>query len=170
MRINNPKSLVLRGRIPCDGGFSLIETIIFIIIVSVALAGVLAVMNFTTKHSADPLIRKQEIAIAESLLEEITSQNFTPGGFSGAATQANRPYFDDVGDYAGFTTIGIYPLDSSVLVPGLSAYSIAPVTVTTANLGPAANLVTNAKLITVTVSGPDGTSVSLSGYRTGYGN
>ncbi len=52
-------------------GISLIELIMFIVIVSVGIAGILSVMNVTTKASADPLLRKQALAIAESLLEEI---------------------------------------------------------------------------------------------------
>lgn len=58
-------------------GISLIELIMFIVIVSVGVAGILSVMNLTTKASADPLIRKQALAIAESLLEEISLQPFT---------------------------------------------------------------------------------------------
>jgi MSHA pilin protein MshD len=58
-------------------GISLIELIMFIVIVSVALAGILLVMNVTTKSSADPLIHKQAIAIAESLLEEVELMPFT---------------------------------------------------------------------------------------------
>ena len=60
-----------------ERGISLIELIMFIVIVSVALAGILLVMNVTTKSSADPLIRKQALAIAESLLEEVELQPFT---------------------------------------------------------------------------------------------
>lgn len=58
-------------------GISLIELIMFIVIVSVALAGILLVMNVTTRSSADPLIRKQALAIAESLLEEVEVMPFT---------------------------------------------------------------------------------------------
>lgn len=58
-------------------GISLIELIMFIVIVSVALAGILLVMNVTTKGSADPLIHKQALAIAESLLEEVELMPFT---------------------------------------------------------------------------------------------
>lgn len=58
-------------------GISLIELIMFIVIVSVALAGILLVMNVTTRSSADPLIRKQALAIAESLLEEVELMPFT---------------------------------------------------------------------------------------------
>ena len=62
---------------PEQRGISLIELIVFIVIVSVALAGILLVMNVTTKNSADPLIHKQALAIAESLLEEIELMPFT---------------------------------------------------------------------------------------------
>jgi MSHA pilin protein MshD len=58
-------------------GISLIELIMFIVIVSVALAGILLVMNVTTKNSADPLVHKQALAIAESLLEEVELMPFT---------------------------------------------------------------------------------------------
>ncbi len=58
-------------------GVSLVELIMFIVIVSVALAGILLVMNTTTRGSADPLIHKQALAIAESLLEEVELMPFT---------------------------------------------------------------------------------------------
>ncbi len=58
-------------------GVSLVELIMFIVIVSVALTGIVLVMNVTTRHSADPLIHKQALAIAESLLEEVELMPFT---------------------------------------------------------------------------------------------
>lgn len=58
-------------------GISLIELILFIVIVGVAVVGILLVMNITTKSSADPILRKQALAIAESLLEEIELMPFT---------------------------------------------------------------------------------------------
>lgn len=58
-------------------GISLVELIIFIVVVSVALAGVLLVMNTVTGKSADPLIHKQALAIAESLLEEVELMPYT---------------------------------------------------------------------------------------------
>ena len=66
------QDLILRQR-----GISLIELIMFIVIISIALAGILLVMNRVTSHSADTLIRKQSLAIAESLLEEVELMPFT---------------------------------------------------------------------------------------------
>src|SRR4051794_24643993 len=60
-----------------QAGISLIELIMFMVIVSVGLAGILSVMTVTTRASADPMLRKQAIAVAESLLEEIQLQPFT---------------------------------------------------------------------------------------------
>ena len=58
-------------------GLSLIELIIFIMVVGVALMAVVGVMAFTTKHGADPLRRKQALMIAESLIEEVQLARFT---------------------------------------------------------------------------------------------
>ena len=58
-------------------GLSLIELLVFIVVVGVALAGVLAAINVAARGSADPMVRKQALAAAESLLEEIEQQPFT---------------------------------------------------------------------------------------------
>lgn len=110
-------------------GISLIELIMFIVIVSVALAGILLVMNVTTRSSADPLIHKQALAIAESLLEEVELMPFTfcdpddpvaglastvditactaPAGGEAIGPEAVEtryavPQYDNVNDYNGF--------------------------------------------------------------------
>lgn len=148
-------------------GLTLIELILFIVIVGVALAGVIGAFVFTTKTSADPMVRKQAIAVGESLLEEIMLKSFSnpPGGFTGPPTQGNRPFFDDVGDYNGFSTTGIYTVDGTP-VPGLANYSVS-VTVAAVPWGgiPASDV----RLVTVTVTDPSGQTVTLSGYRTNYG-
>ena len=58
-------------------GTSLVELIVFIVIISTALAGILLVMNLVTHHSADSVVHKQALAIAESLLEEVELMPFT---------------------------------------------------------------------------------------------
>lgn len=58
-------------------GFTLIELVMFIVIVGAALAGVLSAFSTTVRSSADPMIRKQMVAIAEALMSEITLHPFT---------------------------------------------------------------------------------------------
>jgi MSHA pilin protein MshD len=58
-------------------GVTLVELIVFIVIVGVAMAGVFAAFNTITAASADPQVRKQMLAIAESLMEEIQLMPFT---------------------------------------------------------------------------------------------
>ena len=60
-----------------QGGVTLVEMIMFMVIISIALAGILQVMRFTTANSADPLRRKQALMIAEALLEEVRQAGFT---------------------------------------------------------------------------------------------
>jgi MSHA pilin protein MshD len=145
-----------------QAGITLIELILYIVIVSVGLAGILSVMNVTTQHSADPMVRKQALAVAESLLEEITLKDFTdPDGSEAGET---RPTFDDVDDYHLYSTTGIQDIDGNA-IGTLADYDVA-VTVVGAALGGIA--AGEALLITVTVSGPGTESITLNGYRTNY--
>lgn len=149
-------------------GVSLVELIMFIVIVSTALAGILLVMNAVTRSSADPLPRKQALAIAESLLEEIESQDFAnpPGGFAGAAVQANRASFDDVLDYNGLTTVGAFAINGAAPVPGLGGYGVTVAVVPQgAWNGIAAG---SSVMITVTVTTPNGEAITANGIRTAY--
>jgi MSHA pilin protein MshD len=58
-------------------GLTLIELLMFIVIIGVALVAILQVLKFTTARSADPVRRKQALMIAESLLEEVELARFT---------------------------------------------------------------------------------------------
>jgi MSHA pilin protein MshD len=187
---------------PCrQRGISLIETILFMVIVSVAVAGVMGVYTITTRSSADPLVRKQALAIAESLLEEVRLMPFTycdpddanvttatsavvgagPTFCATAAEAAMAPEagetrysattpFDNVNDYHGFDTAtavpaGICDISGATCIAALAGYRASVAVAPTAFNGiPAAE----ALLITVTVTGPNGEAISLSGVRTRY--
>lgn len=142
-----------------QSGISLIELIIYIAIVSVGIAGILSVMSVTAQHSADPMMRKQALAVAESLLEEVLLKEYDNpvGGYSGP----DRTQFDDVDDYNGYSMTGISDIGGSPIA-ALSSYN-ASVAVSGTTLSGVA-----AKLVTVTVSGPGSLSIALSGYRTDY--
>lgn len=141
-------------------GFTLIELIIFIVVVGAGLAGILSVSTTSIKSSADPLVRKQALAIAESLLEEIVQQQYAnpTGGYSGAS----RALFDDVDDYNNYTSATIVD-GAGNAIAGLGSYSIAPaVSVTATTLNGVA-----AKKVVVSVTGPQGV-VRVTGYRANY--
>jgi len=57
-------------------GFTLIELIVTVVITSIVMAGVMLGVNLITQHSADTLVRKQALSLAESQLESIESQTF----------------------------------------------------------------------------------------------
>lgn len=156
-----------------QSGLSLIELVMFMVIVGVAMAGIVSAINYNVQHSADPVVKKQALAIAESMLEEVMLQNFSnpTSGFTPTALPpptAERNQFDDVGDYNGYTSFGVYSIDNlSTPITGLSSYSVSVSVDSEANL----NGITGgkAKRITVTVTGPLNTTVVLEGYRTDYG-
>lgn len=56
---------------PLQCGFTLIELVMFIVIVAVGLAGILSVMNMTARNTVDPLLQKQAQSLAEGMLEEV---------------------------------------------------------------------------------------------------
>ena len=174
-----------------QAGFSLVEVAVFIAVVGVGISGVILAITTATRDSVDPLIRKQSVAIAESLLEEIESMPFTycdpddpaaptapnPGACAapealgpepGETRYSNVTPFDNVNDYGaaisgnpGFSMTPILDLNGNVIT-GLDAYS-ATVTITSTALNGA-----NALLISVTVTGPANTVVTVEGYRTQY--
>jgi len=72
-------------------GLSLIELVMFIAIVGISLSGVLVVYNQAIRGSADPLVRKQAVAVAESLLGEVLMQPFSWCDPQDAANDPNNP-------------------------------------------------------------------------------
>jgi len=140
-------------------GATLIELIITIVIISVSLTGILSVVNLTTSHSADPMVQRQAIAIAESYLEEITLLPVTATPDSSVA--GDRSTFDNIADYNGLNDTGATDQNGDALV-GLENYfvvvSVADETVSGISM----------KAITVTVSRPGTQDIILTGYRADY--
>jgi MSHA pilin protein MshD len=168
-------------------GLSLIELVIFIAVVSAALAGVLAVFIQSTGTSADPMLRRQALAVAESLLEEVSLMPFTfcDGDDANVTTATstadcasgadaigpesgeNRfatPQFDNANDYGGYSMNGIVDITNTA-VAGLSGYS-ASVAVTAATLNTMTAASGDVLRISVTVTDPRGGTLTLDSYRT----
>jgi MSHA pilin protein MshD len=140
-----------------QAGFTLIELILFIVIVSIGVVGILSVMNFTVLHSADPMVRKQAAALADSIMEEILLKEYADPDGGANVVEAGRSTYDDVDDYDDLTQTAFTGL------PGvLPNYGIA-ITVD----APAALEGVTMKKITVTVTG-GAESISMTGYRANY--
>ena len=148
---------------------TLVELVVSIVVISVGVAGILAVITRTTSSSADPVVMHQAIAVAEAYLEEILPKDFADPtqietlGFEPGET---RPIFDDVSDYNGLAD-AVARDQTNTAIAGLGAYSVN-VTVTNDGSLPGIGAV-NAKRIDVSVSGPFGDAVTISSYRTNYG-
>ena len=154
-------------------GFTLIELVMFIVIVGAGLAGVLTVLNLTSEKSADPMLMKQSLAIGEAFIDEVLSRDYSnPGGYAGPSTDP-RSNFADVDDYNGYvatTTPGIYTRGGAS-IPGLTAYKVTiSVQATAAAIGPVGNQVPagQMKLISVMVTDPRGSTYPFTAYKANY--
>ena len=178
-------------------GVTLIEQIAFIIVVSVGVIALVSVMGPMIRHSADPMVSKQSVAIAEALLNEVLQQPNTwcdPGdanaatatSYASCATMAQNTlgpnsgetrdgssgaYFDNVRDYAGYTQDNVSDPAGEYAVSGYRG-EIAIV-----EAGATFGLASDAALaVTVTVCRTDASapscsgreSFSLTGYRFRY--
>src|SRR5258707_4329020 len=109
---------------PRSRGLSLIELVVFIVVLGMGFGATLVIYNQVVTGSVDPIVRKQVLPIETSLLEEIELRGFTycdpddanvytATSTAGCATTAEiamgpdagettRALFDNVNDYHGF--------------------------------------------------------------------
>ncbi|WP_039913501.1 type IV pilus modification PilV family protein [Cellvibrio mixtus] len=137
-----------------ESGVSLIEMVVFIVVVSVAMAALVGVYRQASQRNVDPLIRTRALEAAQSRLDEILSLKYdemTPTGGVPACTACNNTTdanMNDVDDYNG-------KVDTPY--PGYNR----TVTVTT-------NTSTQIKLIQVRVTTPSGDAVLLAAERANF--
>lgn len=179
-------------------GLSMIELLVFIVVVGIAVTGVLQVYSSTSRTSVDPMVRKQALAVAESLLDEVLSKPYTycdpddaqadtaTGAFigpTGCATPpegmgaegvedrySNTTPYDNVNDYNNFSM----PAGAGLGIIDLTNASVPGLNAysATVQVQPAGAFngipAGETLLVTVTVTGPGNHSITLSGYRTRY--
>lgn len=168
-----------------QSGISLVELVIFIVIVSVGLAGVLSVLNVTAKSSADPMIRKQALAIAEAILEEVMLQPFTwcdpdddaaaTARDAGACAVAEGIGVETVGGNTDTRPSNTYPFDNvsdyhnlsttTNIAGGGAALYTATVTVAQSSLN---GIAADASLLVTVSVVAGGETVEVQGYRSRY--
>lgn len=178
-----------------QAGLSMVELVMFIVIVGIAVVGVLQVLGMGARSSPDPMRRKQALAIAESMMEEVRLAHFTfcdgsdpkaedpavaseadcnlaEGPGPEAAGNNVRPY-DNVNDYviafgSGAGAAGVYTTDAAGnQFP--TGYSAAVTIVQDAAFGAAGAQLPQAAALHITVVVTYGAdNVTLDGYRTRY--
>lgn len=172
-------------------GLSLVEVVVFIVVLGIGLAGMAVIYNQLTLASVDPLVRKQAVAIANSLMEEIQLRSFTYcdpddaavltaaspaacatqegiGAEGGETRYGPAVIFDNVSDYNDFPPMAGSIQDiNGTTIAGLAGYT-ASVAIAPAGGDFPAVPADEALRITVTVTHPANVSVVLRGYRLRY--
>lgn len=177
-------------------GLTLVELIVAVAIVAAGVSGILLPLIVGAGGSADPLVRKQALAIAEAVLEEIELMPYTycdpddaiadtavspaecttPQGVApqpGETRTGTATPFDNVGDYHGYDSDAESPPGirdiTGTAIAGLAGYRVQ-VSLAQHALPTVPGVpdvpATATLLVTVTVTGPASTSVVLHGYRT----
>ena len=141
-------------------GFTLPEALLAIVVLGVGLTGVLLAFGTLARHSADPVLRKQMMGIAQELLEEIALKPYAAAANSAPAGCA-RDTYNDIADYHGYSSIGVCTVDG-VVIPALAGFNLSASVVAGTLAG-----VSAAKQISVTVS-QGGESLTVKGWRTDY--
>ncbi|HEY0846770.1 MAG TPA: prepilin-type cleavage/methylation domain-containing protein [Noviherbaspirillum sp.] len=153
---------------------TLLELVLAIVILSIGITGVMSAFSTIVRSSADPLVHKQMLSIAEQMMEEITLQPFA----AAAPVQINTPgvcpsreSFNDILDYDNLQTTGGFCDSTGTPLPQLSAYNVA------VQVNPTASLATvsgtgnlgSGKVYQIVVTVTHGAdSLALTGWRTHY--
>ena len=177
-------------------GLTLIELLIFIVIVGVAATAILGVFGNLTRSSASLLPDEQAQAIAASMLQEVLAQPFTfcdpddpaaptaaaPGGCANpetammqeaGETPTGPSRFDNVNDYNSGANLPVrlpnqLPATGATALAGLPNYTYR-ITVAPTNALPNVTMTPDdALLVTVVVTGLNGATAQLQGVRIRY--
>lgn len=141
-------------------GFTLVELVIAIVVISTAGATLVGLLTYMSKRSAEEMTRSQSAALAQSYLSEIMGQPFYD---LGGPAELGRSDYDDVSDYVMTNAV---PADRfGNAIAALANYRVS-VSVQPASLGTI--LAINCRRITVTVTDPFGNQVVLTAFKTAH--
>lgn len=174
-------------------GFTLIELILAIVILSIGVTAFIRLINQTTAGSIDPVIIEQANAIAQSYLEEALLNPFCDPDISTSCPTfcsvdnmcsvcssfeglANRNLFDDVCDYGNINDNGAVD-QAGNSITGLEDFNVSVNVVDTGVTlqgSPSGNTLdsTNGEVVRVDVTVTHDTfqslNLTLSGYKANY--
>ena len=154
-----------------SSGFTLLEVLITIVVLSIAATAIMGVFINLGKSSADPMIQQQATSIAEAYMEEILSKSFVDpvvAETGGPEAGEVRSTYNDIQDYDGLTDVGARNQNNQP-IDGLSAYSVSVIVTGRTLTGSATTIpATDSMRIDISVSHPAISPVTLSGFRTNY--
>ena len=140
-------------------GVTLVELIIAIVIISAALAGLVAALTRANRASVDPILTQQMTAIAEGMMEEVLLKPFAEDD---AVAAPGRADYNDIWDYNEYAKDSPVEDFNGNAIAGLERYRVSvqvdKVALTSIPLGDAAR-------VRVTVRN-GGQSIVLTGWRT----
>jgi MSHA pilin protein MshD len=140
-------------------GLTLVELVIALVVAGVAMSAIWNAWALLGRASADPLVQRQQLAIAQSLLREIELQPLPGTALAGAT--AGRTGFASITDYNGLVMNGITDAEG-LAVPGLQAYgaqlSVSPRALEGVPSGAG-------WWVTVSVTGPGAPTLQLAQWR-----
>jgi MSHA pilin protein MshD len=135
-------------------GVTLVELIVFIVVVSIAFTVLMSVYIQSARTNVNPVVQIRLLEAAQSKLDEVMALKYdeatptgglpacnSPGGMS--CTNLSESNMNDVDDFHGVSDAPYINYQRTVTVSSEA----------------------KRKLITVTVTAPDGQSVALSAYR-----
>jgi MSHA pilin protein MshD len=145
-------------------GFSLVEMVVLIVIVSLAVPPITVLLSQVLSSNAQLHMQAKAAELAKGLMEEVLSKEFEdPQGESGSfgTEEAARTNYDDIDDFDGFVVSP--PTDSQGnVLSGFSAFRLAVTVENVAADAPGGAAVsdgsTDFKRVTVTVSWSSGGS------------
>ena len=144
-------------------GVTLVELVIAITIVAIAATAVMGAMSTVSTRTADAMVQQQAVSLAQAYLEEVLQRPI--GDPDGVGPESGRGTWDDIDDYNGLSDAGAQDQFGNA-IPALSNYNVTVAVVQTTALTGVPS--TAARRVDVTVTGPAGVTVALSGYRTAF--
>lgn len=171
-----------------QAGFTLVETIIVIVLVGAMMAGMTSLFITNVGNSHRPYLRQKALAVANAFMDEILRKQWNentplgggcvntlsgscptgPGAVAmGVDAGESRATYDDIDDYNAITN-QTPPQDSSATnMPGYTGYTV---NVSVTQPGAAWNGVPalDVRLITVSVTSSSNETIAVSAYRVNF--
>ena len=149
-------------------GFTLIETIVFIVVISIGMVGIMSLSNTLIQQSATPIIISEANAIALSYMDEILGKPFYDPATQTVcpAPPVGRINFDNVCDYSGYFNHSPVTNMNGTTFGRFSGFSVTADIIYPATLGALPNAdVIQVNVIVYHSEIPD---FKITGYRTVY--